>query len=124
LHRPAGKPGDRKDKPAKKATGPVYSEEAARRRALKLRGGDAGAAAAAANGWRGPKAGRHHREEDGEAGAGVASGPIVREVTIPETLSVADLAHKMSVKAAEVIKVLMKMGSMVTINQSSIRKRR
>jgi translation initiation factor IF-2 len=41
----------------------------------------------------------------------------VREVLVPETITVADLAHKMSVKAAEVIKALMKMGSMVTINQ-------
>ena len=36
---------------------------------------------------------------------------------MPETISVADLAHKMSVKAGEVIKALMKMGTMVTINQ-------
>ena len=43
--------------------------------------------------------------------------PVVREVSVPETISVADLAHKMSVKATEVIKVLMKMGQMVTINQ-------
>jgi translation initiation factor IF-2 len=35
----------------------------------------------------------------------------------PETISVADLAHKMSIKASEVIKALMKMGQMVTINQ-------
>jgi translation initiation factor IF-2 len=35
----------------------------------------------------------------------------------PETISVSDLAHKMAVKAIEVIKVMMKMGSMVTINQ-------
>jgi len=41
----------------------------------------------------------------------------VKEVLVPETISVADLAHKMSVKATEVIKTLMKMGSMVTINQ-------
>ena len=46
-----------------------------------------------------------------------AAEVIVRDVVVPETVSVADLAHKMSVKAAEVIKVLMKMGSMVTINQ-------
>ncbi|HRE13553.1 MAG TPA: translation initiation factor IF-2, partial [Usitatibacteraceae bacterium] len=39
------------------------------------------------------------------------------EVLVPETISVGDLAHKMAVKAAEVIKVMMKMGSMVTINQ-------
>ena len=43
--------------------------------------------------------------------------PVVREVTVPETISVADLAHKMSVKATEVIKTLMKMGQMVTNNQ-------
>src|SRR5690606_34283070 len=39
------------------------------------------------------------------------------EIHVPETISVADLAHKMSVKAAEVIKHLMKLGQMVTINQ-------
>jgi translation initiation factor IF-2 len=43
--------------------------------------------------------------------------PIVREVVLPETITVAELAQKMSVKAAEVIKALMKLGSMVTINQ-------
>ena len=36
---------------------------------------------------------------------------------MPETITVAELAHKMSVKAAEVIKILMKLGQMVTINQ-------
>lgn len=43
--------------------------------------------------------------------------PMVREVLIPETISVADLAQKMSVKAAEVIRVMMKLGAMATINQ-------
>lgn len=42
----------------------------------------------------------------------------VIEVSIPETITVADLAHKMSVKGSEVVKCLMKMGMMVTINQS------
>jgi translation initiation factor IF-2 len=41
----------------------------------------------------------------------------VLEVHVPETITVADLAHKMAIKASEVIKVLMKMGQMVTINQ-------
>ncbi|MCC6302559.1 MAG: translation initiation factor IF-2 [Gammaproteobacteria bacterium] len=45
------------------------------------------------------------------------TAPIVRVVTIPETITVAELAQKMSVKAAEVIKAMMGMGSMVTINQ-------
>jgi translation initiation factor IF-2 len=42
---------------------------------------------------------------------------VVRDIHIPETITVGELAHKMSVKAAEVIKVLMKLGQMVTINQ-------
>jgi len=46
------------------------------------------------------------------------TAPVVREVEIPESISVADLAQKMSVKAAEVIKELMKMGMMATINQT------
>ncbi|KJH83350.1 translation initiation factor IF-2 [Pseudomonas sp. KSR10] len=45
------------------------------------------------------------------------SGPIVREVAIGETITVGDLAQQMSVKAAEVIKFMFKMGSPVTINQ-------
>ncbi|WP_027156897.1 translation initiation factor IF-2 [Methylobacter luteus] len=44
--------------------------------------------------------------------------PIVKDVTIPESIIVSDLAQKMSVKAAEVIKHLMKLGMMATINQS------
>src|SRR5213078_2583604 len=43
--------------------------------------------------------------------------PQVREIMVPETITVGELAHRMSVKAAEVIKVLMKLGSMATINQ-------
>jgi translation initiation factor IF-2 len=43
--------------------------------------------------------------------------PVTHEVAIPETITVAELAQKMSVKAAEVIKVMMRMGTMVTINQ-------
>lgn len=43
--------------------------------------------------------------------------PVTREVAIPESITVAELAQKMSIKAAEVIKVMMKMGAMATINQ-------
>ena len=45
------------------------------------------------------------------------TAPVVREVVLPETISVADLAQKMSVKVTEVIKTFLKMGLMVTINQ-------
>jgi translation initiation factor IF-2 len=117
LHRPAARPGEKREKTTKKAPGQVFQEEAARRRALRLRGDTTGGTTAA--GWRGPKGGRHGRDEEtGEAYAGAApAGPQVREISVPETITVADLAHRMSVKAAEVIKALMKMGSMVTINQ-------
>ena len=113
LHRPAAKPGEKRVG-AKKLPGSVFSEEAARRRALKLRGDTT--AGAAATGWRQPKVGHRHRDEEGREIEG-AAGLVVREITVPETISVADLAHKMSVKAADLIKVMMKMGTMVTINQ-------
>lgn len=47
----------------------------------------------------------------------VPTAPVVREVMIPESISVADLAQKMSIKAADVVKKMMQMGGMVTINQ-------
>jgi len=46
------------------------------------------------------------------------TAPVVKDVEIPESISVGDLAQRMSVKAPEVIKTLMKMGMMVTINQA------
>lgn len=74
------------------------------------------------------KSGRRKKKHRGNGGAvqqmGAAkhgfekpTAPVVREVVVPETITVAELAQKMSVKAAEVIKVMMNMGSMVTINQ-------
>lgn len=45
------------------------------------------------------------------------TAPVTYEVEIPETIIVADLAQKMSVKAAEVIKIMMNLGAMATINQ-------
>ncbi|MCR4302584.1 MAG: translation initiation factor IF-2 [Sulfuricaulis sp.] len=53
----------------------------------------------------------------GQHGFARPTAPIVHEVALPETVTVAELAQKMSIKAAEVIKALMQMGSMVTINQ-------
>ncbi len=117
LHRPAAKPGEKRERATKKVPGQVFQEEAARRRALKLRGDPGAAGATAAAGWRGPKVGGRHRDDEGPDAAGAATGPVVRDVTVPETITVAELAHRMSVKATEVIKALMKLGSMVTINQ-------
>ncbi|RUR13992.1 translation initiation factor IF-2 [Legionella sp. km772] len=56
-------------------------------------------------------------EESLTHGFALPTAPVVREVLIPETITVADLAKRMSVKAAEVIKVMMSLGAMATINQ-------
>ncbi len=55
---------------------------------------------------------------DGRHGFEMPTAPVVREVAIGETVTVAELAQKMAVKATEVIKVLMNMGVMATINQA------
>jgi translation initiation factor IF-2 len=118
LHKPAAKPGAKKEKSSRKPSATAFQEEAARRRALKLRGGDA--AGAAATGWKQPKSGKHRHEEGEEHAEAVPMAvpePVIRDISVPETITVADLAHKMAVKAAEVIKAAMKLGTMVTINQ-------
>jgi translation initiation factor IF-2 len=67
------------------------------------------------------KAGPRMRPSAGrptEHGFSRPTSPVTREVEVPEAITVADLAKQMAVKAGEVIKALMKMGMMVTINQS------
>ncbi len=120
LHRPA----KTEDKPAARdarrgAPAPAREAEGAgkRRGGLKTRG-EVGATAG--SNWRGAGkgGGRHGRNQhDDRTSFQAPVEPIVREVHVPETITVADLAHKMAIKATEVIKALMKMGSMVTINQ-------
>ncbi len=78
--------------------------------------------AAAKRGRRKQKPAKRHsvasrQQQDAEHGFVKPTTPVVHTIEIPENISVGDLAQKMSVKAAEVIKALMKMGSMVTINQ-------
>ena len=109
LHKPDKPAGKDDKKPAKKADN--WKDDNARRKgALKTRGG-----ATPDAGWRGRKGKSKGGQDDSNFVA--PTEPVVREVLVPETITVADLAHKMSVKAAEVIKALMKLGSMVTINQ-------
>ena len=88
-----------------------WSEDAAKKRALKTRG------ATTSTGWRGPRGRKSDRGESHEQQPQAPAEHIVREISVPETITVADLAHKMAVKASELIKILMKMGQMVTINQ-------
>lgn len=94
----------------------AWGEDSRTHRALKTRGAIDGGSDEDTS-WRSrskkPKRDRSNATPAGQAPA----EPIVREVSVPETISVADLARKMAVKATEVIKTLMKMGQMVTINQ-------
>ncbi len=66
----------------------------------------------------GGKKGKKLKLEPNQHAFQAPTEPVVYEVLVPETITVADLAHKMAVKGVEVVKVLMKMGMMVTINQS------
>ncbi|MCD5330273.1 translation initiation factor IF-2, partial [Chromobacterium piscinae] len=79
-------------------------------RGLKTKGGDAG------SDWKSRGKGRH-KQGNNQHAFQTPTEPIVHEVLVPETITVAELAHRMAVKAVEVIKTLMKMGMMVTINQ-------
>ncbi|CAB3838010.1 translation initiation factor IF-2 [Achromobacter denitrificans] len=132
LHKPASKPGAapgaKKDAkpaaPGNKKTiktaevASTWSDDASRKKPA-----DKPAAPASRDGWRaggkgGKGGGRGGRNQQNDRRHEPAPQEfIAREVHVPETISVADLAHKMSVKAAEVIKQLMKLGQMVTINQ-------
>lgn len=121
----AGKPGDKKSVKSEKLSS-SWADDAAKKRGLKTIGaGPAGANRPGGGGnWRAPArggaGGRRGGNDRGGNGQGNFQAPAemqIQEVHVPETISVADLAHKMSVKAAEVIKQLMKLGQMVTINQ-------
>jgi translation initiation factor IF-2 len=71
------------------------------------------------DGWRagGGRGGRRGGHDDRESNFQAPTEAIVKDVHVPETITVAELAHKMAVKASEVIKQLMKLGQMCTINQ-------
>ena len=112
------KPGDKKSiKSANVAS--TWSDD-------KKRGGPSGgtkgrgnAAPTGRDGWRagGGRGGRRGGHDDRESNFQAPTEAIVKDVYVPETITVAELAHKMAVKASEVIKQLMKLGQMCTINQ-------
>jgi translation initiation factor IF-2 len=127
LHKPAVvRPGGPSAAPAAPGSGKEvksaklsssWAGDPSKKKAIPTRGDATGGVGR--NSWRGGPRGRRgdrdHREEH------VSAAPVeqrVIEVHVPETITVSELAHKMSVKASEVIKQLMKLGQMVTINQS------
>jgi translation initiation factor IF-2 len=127
LHKPAEKkPGEVKKDDASKKPGDKKSIKSANVSSTwsddaKKRGGAAiktrGAVSTGRDGWRGGAKGRRSHGDDRESNFQAPTEAIVRDVYVPETITVAELAHKMAVKASEVIKQLMKLGQMCTINQ-------
>jgi len=135
IQRQADEEARRKEEEARKEAERRAEEERERREAEKekpLENTGGGKPGKGGKGAKGPKGrtqqnqkggrrkggGRRGREEPTEHGFEKPSKPVIREVEIPETITVGELAQRMSVKAAEVIKFMMKMGNMVTINQS------
>ena len=127
LHKPAKVEGadDKKKVVAKVGgktiksaeTSSTWQEEGAKKPGgLKTRGDSSGGV----GGWR-SGGGRRKQRQIAEANVDtnfqVPTEKVVHDVHVPETITVAELAHAMAVKSAEVIKLLMGMGQMVTINQ-------
>ncbi len=91
-----------------------WGDEGQHRRTIKTKGGDL---SDEGGGWKKDRSARRNKQAQVQKHQPVVQEPIVRDVVVPETITVAELAHKMSVKATEVIKKLMSLGQMVTINQ-------
>ncbi len=129
LHKPAAAPGaaprtagapggaGKEVKSAKLSSS--WAGDPAKKKGIPTRGDTGGGRGGSA--WRsgarsGGRRGNDRDRSDQHAHAAPAEFRSI-EVHVPETITVAELAHKMSIKASEVIKALMKMGQMVTINQ-------
>ncbi len=131
LHKPAagaagapktgapGAAGANKEVKSAKLSSSWANDANGKKKEIKTRGDSSGGVGGRGNNWRsGPRGRRgndrndHHHHQ--------AAAPVearVIDVYVPETITVAELAHKMAIKASEVIKALMKMGQMATINQ-------
>ncbi|MDO9438920.1 translation initiation factor IF-2 [Hydrogenophaga sp.] len=130
LHKPAGTPGAKPPATTAAVAGAAgkkevksenlsstWKDDAAKKKEIKTRGDTS---AGRSSNWRGGPRGRRNDRDSRDSGASNFVAPTefkVIEVHVPETITVAELAHKMSLKSSEVIKQLMKLGQMVTINQ-------
>ncbi len=128
LHKPAGTPGSaRAGAPAGGTAAPgnkevksaklssSWADDQAKKKTINTRGDATGGVGR--NNWRGGPKGRRERDRDDDRAPQAPVEARVLEVHVPETITVGELAHKMAVKASEVIKQLMKLGQMATINQ-------
>lgn len=131
LHKPAGTPvkapavagapaapgtGGKKEVKSENLSS-TWKDDAAKKKEIKTRGDTS----SGRSNWRSGPKGRRGDSRDSRDSQGNFQAPAEfkqLEVHVPETITVAELAHKMAVKSSEVIKHLMKLGQMVTINQS------
>ena len=128
LHKPVGVPGAAKPGVAgtpgvagkkeikSENLSSTWKDDAAKKKALPTRGAPS---APGRGNFRGGPRGRRTNDRDARPESNFIAPTEFKaiEVHVPETITVAELAHKMSVKSSEVIKHLMKLGQMVTINQ-------
>jgi translation initiation factor IF-2 len=114
---PAGGAAGKEVKSAKLSSS--WAGDTAKKKEIKTRG-DASGGVGRGN-WRGGPRGRRGNDRGHDDQQHAPAAPVearIIEVHVPETITVSELAHKMSVKASEVIKQLMKLGQMATINQA------
>jgi translation initiation factor IF-2 len=133
LHKPAGTPAPGARAAAAQTAAPAvpvankevksaklsssWAGDPAKKKAIPTRGDTSGGVGR--NNWRTGPRGRRGNERDRDDGHSQQATAEVRvlEVHVPETITVSELAHKMAIKASEVIKHLMKLGQMATMNQ-------
>ncbi|MBS0507914.1 MAG: translation initiation factor IF-2, partial [Proteobacteria bacterium] len=92
-----------------------WANDTTKKKEIKTRGDSSGGVGR--GNWRSGPRGRRGNDRDERQQQQAPAEFRAIEVHVPETITVAELAHKMAIKASEVIKALMKMGQMVTINQ-------
>ncbi|MES2360770.1 MAG: translation initiation factor IF-2 [Pseudomonadota bacterium] len=131
LHKPAGAPGAAKPAAAGAPAAPgaagkkevksenlssTWKDDAAKKKGLPSRGAPA---MPGRGNFRGGPRGRRSNDRDARSESTFVAPTEFKviEVHVPETITVGELAHKMSIKSSEVIKHLMKLGQMATINQ-------
>jgi translation initiation factor IF-2 len=111
--------GNGKEVKSAKLSSSWAGDTAGKKKEIKTRG-DTTAGAGRSTNWRSGPRGKRGNDRDRDDHGQQQAAPVearVIEVHVPETITVAELAHKMAIKASEVIKQLMKLGQMVTINQ-------
>jgi translation initiation factor IF-2 len=117
---PTSGPGAKKTEVKSEKLSSSWGKDAdGKKKEIKTRGDSSGGVGR--SNWRGGPRGKRGRDDRDSREDQTPAAPVearVLEIHVPETITVAELAHKMAVKSSEVIMKLMKLGQMVTINQA------